>query len=299
MQLGDLKGRPILVLGITGRQGSAVARHLLAAGWTVRGLVRDPGSKRARQAADRGVVLVEGDFEHPIALREAMKGAYGVFSVQDPWQAGPDGELRQGTNVAEAAHAAGISHFVYSSVGSANRDTGIPHFESKAQIEERIKLLELPYTIIRPVFFMENWELIVRDSLREGKIYQPLDPERPLQQIAVDDIGRLVSLAFEDPDEWIAHEVEVAGDELTMSRVAEVFSGVLGRRIEYVQISMEAFRAKAGPEMATMYQWFNDTGYHANINYLRRQIPGLKTLESFLREQEWVREQVGAGQHPR
>jgi uncharacterized protein YbjT (DUF2867 family) len=299
MQLGDLKGRPILVLGITGRQGSAVARHLLSAGWSVRGLVRDRTAPRAREAASAGITLFEGNFDDVPSLRAAMKGAYGVFSVQNFWEAGHDGELRHGTNIAEAAHTMGISHFIYSSVGSANRDTGIPHFESKAHIEERIKLLELPYTIVRPVFFMENWEQIARESLREGRLEQPLHPDRTLQQIAVDDIGIFVSRAFEDPDEWIAHEVDIAGDELSMSQVAATFGTLLGRRIEYVQVPMDQFRARAGPELAMMYQWFEDAGYRANISYLRRQIPGLKSLSQFLSAQDWVRELASADPHHR
>jgi uncharacterized protein YbjT (DUF2867 family) len=259
----------------------------------VRGLARDPQSPRARQAREAGISLVRGSFDDLETLRAAMKGAYGVFSVQNFWEAGHDGELRHGTNIAEAAHAAGISHFIYTSVGSANRDTGIPHFESKAHIEERIKLLELPYTIVRPVFFMENWEMIARDTLRAGRLEQPLSPDRSLQQIAADDIGIFVSRAFEDPDEWIAHEVDLAGDELTMREVAEVFSRVLDRPIEYVQVPLEAFRARAGPEMAMMYEWFQVSGYRANISYLRRQIPGLKTLHQFLSGQEWVRQYAG------
>lgn len=295
MDVTELRTKPILVLGATGRQGSAVARHLLRRGWPVRALVRNPESPAAKDLNNRGVQLVRGDFEDRDSLLAAMNRAYGVFSVQNVWEHGPPGEIRQGTNIAEAAHGAGISHFIYSSVGSANRDTGVPHFESKAHLEERIKLLELPYTILRPVFFMENWEQIARQSLREGRIMQPLDPEKPLQQIAVDDIGAFVASAFEHPDDWIAHELDLAGDERTMPQVAETFSRVLNRRVEYVQITMDQFRRAAGDDMALMYEWFNIAGYQANINYLRRQIPGLKTLEQFLNDAAWVRQYAAPG----
>jgi uncharacterized protein YbjT (DUF2867 family) len=295
MQMSEVKTRPILVLGATGRQGGAVARHLAARGWSLRALVRDTNKPQSRELARRGIQLVAGDFDDPDSLRRAMNGVYGVFSVQQFWGVGPDAEVRQGTNVAEAAHLEGVSHFVYSSVGSANRDTGIPHFESKARIEERIKLLELPYTILRPVFFMENWEMIAGPTLRDGRIVQPLDADRSLQQLAVDDIGAFATLIFEHPDDWIAHELDIAGDELTLPQVAETFSRNLGRRIQYVQIPMEQFRRNVGPEMADMYQWFNDVGYQANISYLRRQHPGLKSLEQFLPEQQWVKQMVSPG----
>jgi uncharacterized protein YbjT (DUF2867 family) len=295
MQAGNAKMRPVLVTGPTGRQGGAVVRHLLRGGWRVRALVRDTGRTRARELERQGVELVRGDFEDPASLHAAMSGAYGVFSVQNFWEAGFEGEIRQGTNVAEAAQHEGISHFVYSSVGSANRKTGIPHFESKAQIEDRIKLLQLPYTILRPTFFMENWEAIAGPTLRDGRIVQPLDPEALLQQICVDDIGAFVALAFAEPDDWIAHETDLAGDERTMPQVAELFSRVLARRIEYVQVPMDQFRKSAGEEMAAMYRWFNDAGYQANISYLRRQNPGLKTLERFLAGQNWVKPHSATG----
>ena len=118
------------------------------------------------------------------SIDRVLKGAYGVFSMQNYWEAGYDLEVRQGKTVADAAKAAGAEHYVYSSVGSAHRQTGIPHFDSKWEVEEHVRGLGLPYTVLRPVFFMQNWEMM-REPILGGTLPQPLDPDKPFQQVAV------------------------------------------------------------------------------------------------------------------
>ncbi|HEX7453525.1 MAG TPA: NmrA family NAD(P)-binding protein, partial [Polyangiaceae bacterium] len=139
--------RIVLVTGATGRQGGAVARHLLKRGtFVVRALVRDK-DKPAAQALERaGAVLVKGEFNDRASLDLALQDAYGVFSVQS-LNAGLEAEVRDGNALADAAKAAAVEHFVYSSVGGAERKTGIPHFESKARIEDHLRSSGLPYTI--------------------------------------------------------------------------------------------------------------------------------------------------------
>jgi uncharacterized protein YbjT (DUF2867 family) len=276
--------RVVLVIGATGRQGGAVARHLLRrGGFRVRALTRDPGKAPARELADAGAEIVRGDLDQPETLRPALEGVYGVFSVQNFWEAGYDREIRQGVAIAEAARDAGIEHFVYSSVASANRGTGLPHFESKWRIEQRIRELGLPYTILRPVFLMENWARM-RDGIRAGTLSTPLSPGRRLQQIAVDDIGAFAALAFADPGRWLGRELDIAGDEPTMEETAQAFSRVLGREVRYVQVPWDEFARRAGEEAAKMWRWFEDAGYDADIAALRELHPGLRTLEQHLRE---------------
>ena len=146
------EGRTILVTGATGQQGGAVARELLERGFGVRALTRDPEKPVARELAERGAEVVRGDLDDRPSLERALEGVHGVFSVQQFFEAGYEGEVRQGSGLAEAAKAADVSHLVYSSVGSAHRDTGLPHFESKWEVEES----GVGYTILRPVFFMQN-----------------------------------------------------------------------------------------------------------------------------------------------
>lgn len=284
----DTATRTILVSGATGQQGGAVARHLLGKGFHVRILTRDPGQKIARALAARGAEVVTGDFDDRESLDRALDGAYGAYSAQN-WKSGPEDEIRQGKTFAEVAQDAGIKHFVYSSVGGAEQETGIPHFDSKWKIEEHIRQLALPATILRPVFFMDNW-MNFKDTIVGGKLPQPLDPDTPLQQIAVDDIGAFAALAFANPDEWIGRATEIAGDELTMTELAATFGRVIGRKVEYVQVPWGAFEKQVGAELAAMYRWFQSDGFGADIRALREEYPQLTRLEPFLRSGDWASE---------
>lgn len=278
--------RVVLVTGATGRQGGAVARHLLRrGGFRVRALTRDPARPAARALADAGAEVVRGDMDRPETLRPALDGAYGVFSVQNFWEAGYEREIQQGIALADAAHAAGVRHFVYTSVGSAHRETGLAHFESKWRIEQHIRELDLPHTILRPVFLMENWARM-RDSILAGTLPAPLSPDRRLQQIAVDDIGAFAAIAFADPAQWLGRALDIAGDEPTMLETAATFARVLGREVRYVQVTWDEYGRRAGEEARKMWQWFEDVGYDADIAALRKIHPGLRTLEQHLRETE-------------
>lgn len=281
-----MAGSLILVSGATGSQGGAVARSLQERGFGVQALTRDPEKPQARELASKGAEVVEGNLDDRASIDRALDGVYGVFSVQQFFEAGYEGEVRQGINLADAAKNAGVSHFVYSSVGSAHRNTGIPHFDSKWEVEEHVRYVGLPYTILRPVFFMDNWEGM-RDQILSGTLPQPLDPDKPLQQVAVEDIGAFTALAFEDPQKWVGREVDLAGDELTMPQVAETFGRVIGREVSYYQVPWDQFREMMGEEMAGMYEWFNEVGYEADIPALRGEHRGIESLEGHLRTHGW------------
>ena len=278
--------RVILVSGATGQQGGTVARNLLERGFAVRALTRDTDKAAARELADLGAEVVSGDLEDRASIERVLDGVYGVFSVQQFMETGVEGEVRQGVLLADAARAAGVEHLVYSSVGSAHRETGIPHFESKFEVEEHVRASGVPYTVLRPVFFMQNWEFM-REPILGGTLPQPLDPDKPFQMIDADDIGVFAAMAFDDPEPWIGREVDIAGDELTMPEIAGTLSRVIGRNVDYFQVPWEGFEEQMGEEYAVMYRWFNDHGYEANIAALRDEYPGLASFEQYLRGHGW------------
>jgi uncharacterized protein YbjT (DUF2867 family) len=279
----------ILVTGATGQQGGAVARQLFKQpGFAVRALTRDTAKPAARTLAESGAEVVRGDLDDSLAVKRALEGVYGVFSVQNFMEAGYEGEIRQGKALADAARAAGVEHFVYSSVVSADRRTSLPHFESKWEIEQHIGQIGLRCTILRPAFFMQNWHSYMREPILQGTVPLPLNPQTPLQQISVEDIGAFAAMAFRDPAKWSGRTVELAGEELTMLRVAELLTQILGRRVNYVQVPWDQFRHNAGEEMTKMYRWFDDVGYHVDIVGLRREYPNLSTLDRVLRQQHWT-----------
>lgn len=287
--------KTILVTGATGQQGGAVARQLLKQpSLTVRAFTRDPAKPAARVLAQAGAELIQGDLNDPASVKRAVEGAYGVFSVQNFMETGFDGEIRQGKALANAAKAAGVQHFVYSSVVSADRHTGLPHFESKWQIEQHIAESGLSHTILRPAFFMQNWFSYTREPILNGTLPLPLNPQTPLQQVSVQDIGAFAVLAFQNPPTWQGRTVELAGEELTMLRVAELLTRAVGRPVRYVQVPWDQFRQNAGEEMTKMYRWFNDIGYHVDIPALRKEHPNLATLEKVLSQQDWAHAEIAA-----
>jgi uncharacterized protein YbjT (DUF2867 family) len=284
----DNSNRTILVTGATGNQGSAVAHYLLGRGnFTVRALVRDENKPEAQAIKQAGATLITGDLTDRSSLNRALQGVYGVFSVQG-LNDGLDAEIQQGKAIADAAKAAGVEHFVYSSVGSAERQTGVPHFDSKYQIEEYIRSIGLTYTILRPVFFFYNYEGM-RQTIEQGTLAQPLSPDKKLQQLSEADYAQMVCEVFTRPADFANREIEVASVEMTMPEVATVFGKVLGKPVTYQQISFEDFQQQAGEEMTIMYRWFENDGYRADLTQLRRLFPALTDLESYLRECGWAR----------
>ncbi len=274
------KDKLILVTGATGHQGGAALRHLREKGFRTRALTRDPQSPKARALAVHGTEIVGGDLHDHDSIVRALDGVDGVYSVQN-WQEGAESEMQQGINLAEAAARLSIGHFVYSSVGSADKDTGIPHFDSKFRIEEHIRVTGLAYTILRPVFFMENW-LGMRSAIEQGTLAQPLTPETRFQMIAVDDIGAFVALAFEHPGKFRGRAIDLAGDELSMAEIASAFGRASGHEVKYQQVPWDAFEERLGPEMTVMYRWFQEVGYQIDIAALRSEYPRLTTFERWL-----------------
>jgi uncharacterized protein YbjT (DUF2867 family) len=129
-------GQTALVTGATGQQGGAALRHLREKGFSVRALTRNPDKPEARALVGKGTEVVRGDLNDPASLTRAMEGVNGVFPVQTHGEGGVEAEVRQGRHVVDAARRAGVGHFVYSSVAAADKNTGIPFFESKYLLEQ-------------------------------------------------------------------------------------------------------------------------------------------------------------------
>jgi len=261
--------RKILITGATGQQGGAVAAALAGGGFELLGMTRKPDSPAAQALKQKGVTLVQGDLDDAASLTKALAGAWGVFAVQNTWEAGVEKEEEQGKRIAKLAREAGVQHFVYSSVGSAHRATGIPHFENKWRVEETVRSLGFPsHVILRPVFFMEN--ILGPWFLNGDKIYGALKPTTVLQMIAVRDIGVYGARAFTDAARLNRREIDLAGDALTFPEAARQLGAGLGRPIEYVQIPMAEVR-KNSEDFALMLEWFERTGYNADIPGLEKE----------------------------
>ncbi len=284
----DKSNKFIVVTGATGQQGGAATRHLLSEGWKVRALTRDVNKPAAQALVQAGAELFKADNEDRAALEAAFKGAYGVFSIQNFWMpnVGAEGEVRQGKTIAKAAKAAGVEHLVYSSVGAAHRGMGQAHFATKFEIENYVKSLGVPYTILRPVLFMDNLNR-ARPQITNGTYMgMTLPPGKTKQMIAVDDIGGFAALAFDNPGRYLGETIELAGDELTETQIADTLSNVIGRPVK-LTTNPAPTGNRTSEEMAAMTRFFNGPAYEADIPVLRKTYPPLKTLEQWLRSTGW------------
>jgi len=279
----------IAVTGATGQQGGAVAKILLSQGWGVRALTRDTSKPAAQALAQLGAEIVPGDLDNPDELAAAFEGAYGVFSVQNYWlpNVGFDGEVRQGKDIADVAQTAKVQHLVYSSVGAAHRGMGQKHFESKYLVEQHIQAIGIPYTILRPAAFMENafWN---REKILEGAYPSwGLPPQKAVQTISVQDIAGFTALALENPDQYLGKTLELAGDELTESQMAEKFTEAIGRPVKVESPEMPDSTIPDEEQLA-MYRFFSGEAYTADINALRQMNPDLLDYATWLQRTGWT-----------
>jgi uncharacterized protein YbjT (DUF2867 family) len=240
------------------------------------------------ELAEIGVEVVQGDFNDADSLDRALAGVYGAFSVQQWRNIGTDAEIRQGSDFADAAKRADITHFVYTSNAAAAEKTGIPNFDSKYAIEEHIRSIDIPYTIIGPRGFMTDIQGDYSEGIAKGVIGGVMDPDMVIQYIAPRDIGRFAALALEDPDNWIGKQIGIAGDEITYAGLADLFSELTGREITYRQTPWEEFVERTPPERRKVPEWLRSTTFRVDIEGLRGEYPWMMTLEEYLVEQDWL-----------
>jgi uncharacterized protein YbjT (DUF2867 family) len=253
-------------------------------------MVRDPAGARAQALAERGIDLVRGDFDHADSLAPAVGGVDSVFAVTTP-MAGIATEVRHGKAIVDAAEKAGVGHFVFSSVAGADQRTGIPHFDSKYDIEVYLRERDIPWTITAPAYFYDNavfpWNL---GDLKQGRFRQAMKPSLELQQVSVRDIGRFNALVLERRDPFIGERIDFAADQVTGADMAAAIGAASGRSIEYVEQSLDEVRAQFA-DMAIMYEWFDRVGFSADVPGLRSSYPEVDwlTFEQWSQTQDWTR----------
>jgi uncharacterized protein YbjT (DUF2867 family) len=284
----------ILAAGATGRL-RPVVEELLARGHELRVTARDPEARSAHDLAGRGAEIVRADLDDQRSLVQAAEGVDAVFAAGSPHGAGPAGEIRQGINVAGAAVTAGVAHLVFSSGAGAERPTGVPVLDSKYAVEQRIRQLGIPHTILAPVYFMQNafnpWNLA---ALAADLFPLALPPGRSLQQVAIEDLAALAADVLERPDEFANQRVEVAGDDLTGEQAAEALSRVTGRQFVFSQVPLE----RLPPGMRSLFEWLDRVCHHVERAELRRRFPRVEwhSFEDWAADQDWTASPV---QRPR
>lgn len=285
------KSLHILVTGATGHQGSAVLRHLKARGHRLRALIRNKASPAGKALQGQGVEVFQGNFEDADSLGRAAQLVDGAFLMGTPFEKGADGERREGIAAVDALHSADVPFILYSSVASAQQHTGIPHFDSKFDVEHHLRSSGTPFSIVAPVAFMENATApYALPGLQHGQIGFGVPPDKPQQMVALDDLGAFDTFVFENATKFRGQRTEIASDQITGLREAEILSQRTGRPVQYQQIPIEALRQRS-EDTARMAEWMTQHGYTVDIERLRKDYPdiGWHRFDEWAAEQDWAR----------
>lgn len=274
----------ILVIGATGTQGRAVIRHLREAKFAVRGLTRNPEGKAARALVDQGVDVRRGDLDDPASLADALAGVDGVYLVTDFFKNGIAGEIAHGKRVADLCKQHGIRHLVHASVSTADRETGVPHFESKGEIERYIRELGVPATFLRPAIFFED--------LVEKKYFPPaswgmmpkiVGRDRPIKWVSVEDIGAAAVKVFANRDAYLGKAIPLVGDEKSMAEARDIFTRVRGKKPFKLAMPTFLFRRLVSAELTLMFEWLARDSMDGDVTTTRTVVDKPLDMETWLR----------------
>jgi len=275
------RGLTVLFCGATGRL-AALAPLLLSHGNLVLAATRDPASPAARRLRKAGAQLVQAGFDDLASLRAAAAEADAVVAAGTAHAAGPAADIRHGRNIVDAARAAGVGHLVYITVAGASQPTGVPIIDSKHAVEQHLRGSGVPYTIIAPVYFMENvWNPWNQAALAAGHWPSPVTRSRLLQQIPLADVLAFTVHVLESRDGMLGQRIEIASDQLTAEQAAGVISRLINRTVEVT----EPPPGQGNP----MSAWLEHAGPAVDIAALRRQYPyvGWHTFAEWAATQDW------------
>jgi uncharacterized protein YbjT (DUF2867 family) len=275
----------VLVAGATGRFGR-ISDALIARGHHVVAVTRDPSSTAAKRLAELGADVATGDFDDPEGLAALMARVDGVFATGTMHRSGSDGERRHGTNIADAANAAGVGHLVWVSAAGAVPRVRVPLLEVKADAEEHLDSLDVVSTVVAPVYFMENlfnpWNLA---SLQAGKVPTFMPATRTLQQVPIVDIVAFAVLALEQRDRFAGRRIEIGSDQLSAEQMAQSLTRIVGRQF----VTDQRDPGELGPGMAALFEWLDAGGQAVDIDEVRRTHPdvGWHSFEQWAALQRW------------
>lgn len=280
-------GKTIAVVGSTGRQGGQVARHLLAQGWKVRALTRQPEGNKAKDLRALGTDPVRADLEDPASLEAAFGNAYGVYVMLPSPPGKMDAEIRQGRHAAEAAKRTGVRHVVYGSAGVGDVKTGVEQWDSKLEVKQVMKALGLPLTVLRPMAFME---------LMTDPGYYPqsstwhimpklMGPDRKVVWISVEDLGAIAAKAFADPDEYTGRELALTADVQSIAECRQIYREVTGKYPSRFPMPLFLFEKFAGKDLSRMWRWLQTHDYDLDTSRTRAIHPEALTVRAWLERQ--------------
>lgn len=302
----------IAVLGATGAQGGGLVRAILndkSSEFSVRALVHNANSDKARALKDIGVEVIAVDVDDYESLKSAFAGAYGVYAVTFFWHHfSAEKEISQAESIAKAAKETGVKHIIWSTLEdtrkwiplSDNRmptlqeKYKVPHFDGKGSSDKFFTNLNLPVTFLYASFYWENFIYFGMGPRKgpDGKLALTIPMgDRKMAGIASEDIGKCAYEIFKRGKEFLGKKVGLASDHLTIQEMANLFTKVMGEEVVYNKVSFDMFRSFGFPgadEAGNMFQFYHDCEVDVNglrnVEFTKSLNPALKNFEVWLKE---------------
>lgn len=300
----------IAVVGATGSQGGGLVRAILNdkdSRFAVRAITRDPQSEKASQLAALGAEVVKGNIDEPGSIRDALDGAYGAYLVTFFWDhMSAEKELEEARIMAGAAKDAGLKHVIWSTLEDTRKlvplnddrmptlqgKYKVPHFDAKGEANQIFTNLGLPVTLLYTSFY---WDNFINFGMAPKKgpdgnlaITFPMG-DKKLSGMAAEDIGKCAYGIYKRDEEFIGQEVGIAGEQISCSEMAAVFSEVLGQKVVYNEISPDVYRNFGFPgadDLGNMFQLYRDFEEEVcgkrNIELSRSLNPELQDFRTWL-----------------
>lgn len=285
----------VVICGATGSQGGAVLRHAFKrSNWDISAFSRNPDSEQAKALKEKGVTIKKADLEDRKSLIEAFKDADFVFGVTQPWSPDyrkcyPEREVEQGENIVEACMENGVKHLVMSSAAHMEEGrTGIPHVDSKLDVEDYTQDSGISYTFLRPAQFMDN----VGASffpVKKGSIRGFVNGDVRVPYVATNDIGAFAALVMDDPERFKEWGLDLVGDFISGNELCETMSRIRqGERFKYKSVPKLLMRilAKEFYTMRLAFEEFGRPPYREDVNDIIKECrdlyPELMSMEKHL-----------------
>ncbi|MFC2083572.1 NmrA/HSCARG family protein [Bacteroidota bacterium] len=302
----------IAVLGATGAQGGGLVRAILNdkdSEFSVRALTRDANSEKAIALSDLGAEVVSVNIDDHESIKEAFKGAYGVYAVTFFWEHfSAEKEVAQVESIAKAAKEQGVQHVVWSTLEDTRKwvplddnrmptlkeKYKVPHFDGKGEADKYFSEMEVPTTFLLTSFYWENL-IYFGMGLRKGENGEltfalPMG-DKKLPGISAEDIGKSAYTIFKNGDEYKNKRVGISGDQLTGTEMAEKLGKALGQHVNYYPVPFDVYRSFDFPgadDLGNMFQFKHDFEDYfcgaRSVDFSRTLNPELKSFDAWLEE---------------
>ena len=302
--------RIIAITGATGAQGGGLARAILNdknSTFKVRAITRDVNSDKAKELKRLGAEVVAGNIDEEESISKAFEGTYAAYCVTFYWaHMSTDREISNAINLAKAAKYAGIKHAIWSTfedtriksplsdtrIPTLNGKYKVPHFDAKSEVDHYFTDLGVPTTFLLTSFYWENLIYFGEGPKKgtDGKysITFPMGNKK-LPSMTSEDIGKCAYGIFKREKEFIGKTVGIAGEHITMKKMAETLSKVLGIEVLYNEVTPDVFRSFGFPgadDLGNMFQYNRDFEQEfcklRNLDFSRSLNPELMSFENWV-----------------